>query len=177
MVQVVSGQGPDRRRVSARLGFGIVVAPVIFCWWLLRPGYSKLARVLGFGWAAIAFLIIVADPMTPAPQAPAKPAAASATGGDASGTGNALNDALLAKAPAEQAKVLAAAVGDGCHGRRAFYDGIGHEGLADKQAFWSLACRDGRSFLIQLSPSDQDNKVLECATLATVAGMRCFTKF
>lgn len=39
-----------RRRVSIGLGIGIALAPFIFAWFLLREGYSTLARGAGFGW-------------------------------------------------------------------------------------------------------------------------------
>lgn len=46
------------RKVGWLLGLGIVFFPYIFCWFLLKKGYSTLARVLGFGWAAIIFMAV-----------------------------------------------------------------------------------------------------------------------
>lgn len=36
--------------VTFLLGLGIVLLPYLFVWRLSRPGYSRTARVLGFGW-------------------------------------------------------------------------------------------------------------------------------
>lgn len=44
------------RSLSPLLIFGILLAPFIFSFCLLAPGYTTRARVLGFGW--LAFLIL-----------------------------------------------------------------------------------------------------------------------
>ncbi|WP_017348507.1 hypothetical protein [Pantoea sp. A4] len=43
-----SPEQPAERKVSTKLGFGIAFMPVIFYWFLLRKGYSKRARIIGF---------------------------------------------------------------------------------------------------------------------------------
>ena len=45
------------RRLSAWLLLGMLVAPVLFCWFLLWPGYSPRLRTAGFAYAAIFFLL------------------------------------------------------------------------------------------------------------------------
>lgn len=44
------------RPVSALLGIGIFIWPLIFAWFTLREGYSTTARVVSFVWAGISFL-------------------------------------------------------------------------------------------------------------------------
>lgn len=44
------------RIISGRLLVGIIFLPFICAWFLLRPGYSNLARVLGLGWGTFALL-------------------------------------------------------------------------------------------------------------------------
>lgn len=48
------------RPVPAALAIGILIAPIIFAWALLRPGYSALARVLAFAWLAVSFWVAAA---------------------------------------------------------------------------------------------------------------------
>jgi len=58
-IKATSG-GPlsvDPRNVSVPLMIGIVLAPYIFAWFLLRQGYSKKSRVISFSW--LAFLIVI----------------------------------------------------------------------------------------------------------------------
>ena len=47
----------DQRNVSVPLIIGIVLAPYIFTWFLLRQGYSKKSRVISFSW--MAFLLVI----------------------------------------------------------------------------------------------------------------------
>lgn|GEM_PF-1718931 len=49
--QVIEGAG--RRRLSAWLLFGIILLPGLFCWFLLRRGYSNQLRSGGFAYAAV----------------------------------------------------------------------------------------------------------------------------
>lgn len=44
------------KRVGFWLGFGILVLPVFCVWVLLTPGYRRIARILGFGWLAMALV-------------------------------------------------------------------------------------------------------------------------
>lgn len=41
------------RRVRRRLASGVLIAPWLFAWVLLRPGYSPRSRSLGFSWLAL----------------------------------------------------------------------------------------------------------------------------
>lgn len=58
----------EQRKVGAGLGIGILLLPVVFSWFLLRSGYSVLARLVGFGWLALWALFAIgsgsSDPQT-----------------------------------------------------------------------------------------------------------------
>lgn len=53
----VQWSGDGVRPVSNLLAIGIFFVPIIFAWYLLRPGYSNRAKVLGFGWLIVATAI------------------------------------------------------------------------------------------------------------------------
>jgi hypothetical protein len=44
------------KKISIPFFFGIVLMPYVFSWLLLQNGYSKKARIIGLGWAAIVIL-------------------------------------------------------------------------------------------------------------------------
>ncbi|HWT51685.1 MAG TPA: Ltp family lipoprotein [Caulobacter sp.] len=74
------------RRVGAALGIGIFLLPWIFAWFLLRRGYSTLARLIAFGWllAFILFAIVGgggSNQVATANSAPTAAAPATATAG------------------------------------------------------------------------------------------------
>lgn len=53
------------RKTSILLIIGIVLMPIVFAWFLLRKGYSSIARVLGFGWLiGSVFLVLVGGEKT-----------------------------------------------------------------------------------------------------------------
>lgn len=54
-------QAGVRRKVGAALGIGILLLPWLFTWFLLRRGYSVLARLIGFGWMLLTFLLVIAS--------------------------------------------------------------------------------------------------------------------
>jgi hypothetical protein len=47
------------RKVGIPLGIGITIFPLIFSWFLLRNGHSRLARVLGFSWLVVELIAII----------------------------------------------------------------------------------------------------------------------
>lgn len=51
--QYVTAVAPSQRPVGYLLALGIFIAPYIFGWFVLRAGYSTLARVVAFGWCFI----------------------------------------------------------------------------------------------------------------------------
>lgn len=53
------------RKVSIPLAIGIFIAPIFFAWFTLRQGYTKTARIISFGYLALAFLAFFALPKQP----------------------------------------------------------------------------------------------------------------
>ena len=50
---------PQNKKLSPLLLLGILFMPYFFVWFLLKPGYSKTVRILGFSWMLIVLLIII----------------------------------------------------------------------------------------------------------------------
>ena len=96
-------------------------------------------------------------------------------GAQAAGYGNPIHDRLLSLPPAEQAKTLARNVGQGCIGTLAFPMGVISTDKWKSLAYWSVRCKDGRSFAIQIAPNAQ-MFVIDCRTLQA-NGKECFKKF
>ena len=90
-------------------------------------------------------------------------------------SGNPVNDRLLAMPPAQQAKTLAKNVGQGCVGTSAFAMGVVDTTKWKSLAYWSLQCKDGRSFAIQIAPN-AEAFVIDCRVLQA-NGKECFKKF
>jgi hypothetical protein len=93
----------------------------------------------------------------------------------AAGSGNRLNDRLLSLPPAEQASTIAGNVGHGCVGTEAFPMGVTANGNAKGFAYWSVRCKDGRSFAVQIAPNAEMQWV-DCQLLKA-NGKECFKKF
>jgi len=69
------------RKVGFLLGLGIFLLPIVFVWFLLRGGHSKLARIIGFAWFGLIMLAAFRPddkPQASDPAAPPRPAAATA---------------------------------------------------------------------------------------------------
>jgi hypothetical protein len=96
-------------------------------------------------------------------------------GAQAAGSGNPIHDRLLSLPAAKQAKTLAQNVGQGCIGVLAFPMGVISTDKWKSLAYWSVRCKDGRSFAIQIAPNAQIF-VIDCQTLQA-NGKECFKKF
>ena len=48
----------QHREVSTLLGLGIFFFPLVFVWFLCGPGYTTAARIVGFIWFIISFIIV-----------------------------------------------------------------------------------------------------------------------
>jgi hypothetical protein len=71
--------------------------------------------------------------------------------------------------------MLGKAVGEGCVGTSAFFMCIGDKGFGKDKAFWSIRCRDGKTYAVEINPdSTGSTNVLECSVLKTIAGIACF---
>ncbi len=56
---IASDQGGAQRKVGAALGIGILLLPWLFSWFVLRRGYSTLARIVSFAWLLVFVLIVL----------------------------------------------------------------------------------------------------------------------
>lgn len=92
-----------------------------------------------------------------------------------SGSGNPANDRLMGLPPAQQAKTLAKGVGHGCVGMSAFPMGVASTDKWKSIAYWSVKCKDGRSFAVQIAPN-AEAFIIDCRVLQA-NGKECFKKF
>ncbi|MGH6630912.1 MAG: hypothetical protein ACREB3_14380, partial [Burkholderiales bacterium] len=51
--QYITVAAPPDRKVGYLLALGILIAPYIFGWLVLRAGYSTMARAVAFGWCLV----------------------------------------------------------------------------------------------------------------------------
>jgi len=93
----------------------------------------------------------------------------------AAGSGNPVHDRLLALSPSEQARMIGKNVGNDCVGTAAFPMGVVNTAKLKGLAYWSIRCKDGRSFAIQIAPN-AETFVIDCQTLKA-NGKECFKKF
>jgi len=91
------------------------------------------------------------------------------------GSGNPIHDRLLALPAAQQAKAIAKNVGQGCVGVSAFPMGVANTDKWKSLAYWSIKCKDGRSFAVQIAPN-AETFVIDCRVLQA-NGRDCFKKF
>jgi hypothetical protein len=61
---------PIRRSVELPLGIGIFLAPYVFAWAVLRPGYSRFARITSFLWMAVMVAYLQLQPEPPSRPPP-----------------------------------------------------------------------------------------------------------
>jgi hypothetical protein len=93
----------------------------------------------------------------------------------AAGSGNPTHDRLLAMPPAAQADILAKNVGRGCVGTSAFMMGLVNTDKWKSLAYWSVKCKNGSSYAIQIAPN-AEIFVIDCRLLQA-NGKECFKKF
>jgi hypothetical protein len=115
------------------------------------------------------------------PLAAALMAAGLAAGGwlavaRAAGSGNPTNDRLLAMPEAQQAQALGNSLRRGCVGVAAFPMGVTTVGHARGFAYWSVRCKDGKSYAVQIPPRGKNAVVVDCHALQGT-GRECFKKF
>jgi len=75
-----------------------------------------------------------------------------------------------------QLAIMSRAVGRGCKVDKTFFDGRGKTSLAEDHAFWTVACNDGRRFLIEIAP-DGHTTALNCKVLRRMGENTCFRRF
>jgi hypothetical protein len=103
---------------------------------------------------------------------------ASSTWGEAgaAGSGNPTNDRLLALPAAEQAQALGNSLHRNCIGVDAFAMGVTTNGPAKGYAYWSVRCKDGKSYAVQIPPRGKRAAIVDCQALQGT-GRECFKKF
>ena len=92
-------------------------------------------------------------------------------------SGNPVHDRLLAMPPPQQAKTLAKNVGHGCVGSSAFAMGVVDTAKWKSLAYWSVQCKDGRSFAIQIDPDPKAPWIITDCRVLQANGKDCFKKF
>ena len=90
---------------------------------------------------------------------------------------NPANDQLLKLPAPQRAAYLARAVGNWCIGTEAFLMGLVTSGSGEGNAYWSLRCADGATWVVQVDPLAEVTAI-GCDDFKQVApGKECFKKF
>lgn len=95
----------------------------------------------------------------------------------AAGSGNPTNDRLLAMPPAQQARALSSSFRKGCVGVSAFPMGVTGSGHAKGTAYWSVRCKNGKSYVVQIAPDAKGSAVVADCSVLQGTGRECFKKF
>jgi hypothetical protein len=94
----------------------------------------------------------------------------------AAGSGNVVNDNLLAMSPDQQAITLTQGI-KGCVGESPFQMGVTASGKAQGYAYWSVRCKDGRSYFVEITPAAKARVTARDCRLLEGTGTECFKKF
>lgn len=95
----------------------------------------------------------------------------------AAGSGNPRNDRLLAMPGPQQAKALGNSFHKGCVGVAAFPMGVTTTGRAKGYAYWSVRCKDGKSYVVQIPPRVKAPAIVADCQVLQGTGRECFKKF
>jgi hypothetical protein len=95
----------------------------------------------------------------------------------AAGSGNAITDRLLAEPESRRIEILASSVRHGCVGTQVFLMGVTASGRARGYAYWSVGCRNGRSFVVQILPDKKGTMLVEDCRILRGTGRECFKHF
>jgi len=95
----------------------------------------------------------------------------------AAGSGNPTNDRLLALPEAQQAQTLSRGFRHGCIGVAAFPMGVTASGRAKGTAYWSVRCKNGNSYVVQIAPDKKGTAVVADCKVLQGTGRECFKKF
>lgn len=89
---------------------------------------------------------------------------------------NIASEILYSRTSDQQAQILSNIVnsaGEPCEPTRAYYQGLDLYG----SAYWDVACKDGRSFVIQISNNAAaTTTIIRCSAMKSL-GTQCFKKF
>ena len=102
---------------------------------------------------------------------------AASTPAGAAGSDNARNDRLLAMTEAQQAQVLGNSFRRGCIGVAAFPMGVTEVGRAKGYAYWSVRCKNGKSYVVQIPPNPKSPAIVADCKVLQGTGRECFKKF
>ena len=94
----------------------------------------------------------------------------------AAGSGNPANDSLLTMSPDQQAKALTQGI-KGCVGESPFQMGVTASGKAKGYAYWSVRCKDGRSYFVEITPDAKARVTVRDCRALEGTGRECFKKF
>lgn len=95
----------------------------------------------------------------------------------AAGSLNPRNDRLLALSPDQQAQLLGNGLRRGCVGVSAFPMGVTATGTAKGTAYWSIRCKNGKSYAVEIPRSTKGPMpFVDCQAL-NGTGKECFKKF
>lgn len=95
----------------------------------------------------------------------------------AAGSGNPTNDRLLEMPEPQQAAALGNSFRHGCVGVEAFPMGVTASGKARGTAYWSVRCKNGKSYVVQIAPNKKGSAVVADCKVLQGTGRECFKKF
>jgi hypothetical protein len=96
---------------------------------------------------------------------------------EAAGSGNRVNDRLLAMPPEKRAEMVGASLHRDCVGVEAFPMGVAKTGRAKGAAYWSVRCQNGKSYAVEFPPNPKIRAMfVDCQQLEGT-GRECFKKF
>jgi hypothetical protein len=95
----------------------------------------------------------------------------------AAGSGNSRNDRLLAAPEAQRAQALGNSFHRGCVGLEAFPMGVTASGRAKGFAYWSVRCKNGKSYVVQIPPNVKSPMIVADCSVLSGTGKECFKKF
>lgn len=95
----------------------------------------------------------------------------------AAGSGNPLTDSLLAMPEPQRIELLGQSVRHDCVATRAFLMGVTASGPARGTAYWSVACTNGRNFVIQINRDKKGTSFVADCRVLQGTGRECFQPF
>lgn len=102
---------------------------------------------------------------------------AALTAAGAAGSENSRNDRLLALPQAQVAQALGNSFHRGCTGIEAFPMGVTASGHARGYAYWSIRCKNGKSYVVQIPPNPKSPPMVADCSVLQGTGHECFKKF
>jgi hypothetical protein len=95
----------------------------------------------------------------------------------AAGTGNPVTDRLQALPEEQRTAMLGRMVHHDCVGTRAFLMGVTQTGRARGTAYWSVACDNGKNYVIQINRDKKGTSFVADCRVLQGTGRECFQQF